>query len=323
MITKIYSFIQKHLLVNENDTVLIGLSGGPDSVFLTHILKQYQEKVQFKIILAHLNHGWREESIKDEQFCVNLAKSLDLPIEVAKISELSVSIKFNGSQEEVGRLYRRYFFDQVKKRYNATAIALAHTYDDQQENFFIRLLRGASLTGLTGIQQKKDRYIRPLLETKKIYILEFLKYKSIQYCVDKSNFSEDFLRNRIRKNVIPAIQKSDDRFDINFLKTLSNLQKAESFLENLAKETLEQITVKTDGKESIYTKDLSKQPEVMQHRIVVLWLCKNEVRFVASTSLIKEILRFLLSARGGSHLLYNTWTIEKKHGLANIKTKDQ
>src|SRR5260221_9609791 len=137
---------------------------------------------------------------------------------------------------------RRYFFEKVLQEHNADCIALAHHAQDQEETFFIRLIRGSSLTGLTAIKAKHGHYIRPLLETNKSDILAWLHENNIPYATDTTNDSSDYLRNRIRMNVLPALRTCDDRFATNFLSTLNRLQSTEQFLEQLTLKTFEDIS---------------------------------------------------------------------------------
>ena len=164
MFLSIDHFIERHSLIPKNSKVIVGLSGGPDSVFLLHLLahKKNHGLVQ-DVVVAHLDHEWRPNSDEDVQFCHELAKKYDIRLVAAKMSDLSISLKFNGSKEEVARHARRFFFEQLRKKENADTIALAHHAQDQQETFFIRLIRGASLAGLTAIKPQHGYYIRPLL----------------------------------------------------------------------------------------------------------------------------------------------------------------
>lgn len=317
IITKIISFSEQHHILRPSSTIIIGLSGGPDSVFLLHFLAGMQREKDLKLIAAHLDHEWRPESAQDAQFCVQLAQKYQIPIEVLKFSELALAIPFNGSKEDVGRKARRSFFTILAKKYSADAIALAHHADDQQETFFIRLMRGASLTGLTGMRPREGLYIRPLLETKKEDILAYLKQEFIPFFVDMSNMSEDFLRNRIRTTVIPALKNCDPRFDTNFHKTQKQLQQAEEFLQQLAKNSYAQLCTITN---SISIEKLLALHEVLQIRILVVWLVKANVPFTPSQALFDEIIRFLQQPSKGAHTLGPTWQIKKEKGVASIVT---
>ena len=323
MTKQINTFVEKNNLIPKGSSIVIGLSGGPDSVFLLNYLATLKKEGSIKnLIVAHLDHEWREDSDKDEKFCREIAKKYDVPVVAQKLSDLAISLKFEGSKEELGRNARRHFLESVKKEYDADLIALAHHAQDQQETFFIRLIRGTSLSGLTAMKPKHGCYIRPLLEINKKDIVDFLEKNDILYLIDPSNISEDFLRNRIRKHVIPALQKCDDRFDVKFQKTLHRLQKTESFLENLTKETFENISTENKGVFYINLKQMLNLNIVLIYRILVYWLCKQKVKFPVSEGFLDETIKFLKQPGSKEHQLHETWKMIKKKGVAHIQKAD-
>src|SRR6266404_3601341 len=269
---QIEQFITKHALIERNKKIVIGLSGGPDSVFLLYFFASLQKKYNLELIAAHFNHEWREEAHQEQDDCQALAQNLNIPFVTAKRSELSFPFKHNGSQEEYGRKMRRYFFEEVLREHSADIIALAHHLQDQEETFFIRLIRGSSLTGLTAIKPKNGVYIRPLLETSKTDILTWLHNNNIPYAIDKTNESLDYLRNRIRMHVLPALRSCDDRFEANFLTTLNRLKKTEQFLEQLTHTTFNEVSHIKDDQRFINIEQLLNVDEVLRTRVIVHWL---------------------------------------------------
>lgn len=314
LLQTIYSFIRERELIPDNCTLIVGLSGGPDSVFLLCLLAKLQKEKGLTLVAAHLNHEWRIESAQDEELCKQLCNELGIPLISKKLRELNIKIKDNGSQEEVGRKARRHFFESLAKEYQAHAIVLAHHADDQQETFFIRLMRGASLQGLVGMKAQEGLYIRPLLSIKKEDILHYLHENNITYAVDKSNDSPDYLRNRIRHSVIPALRLSDHRFDATFATTHDHLQQAENFLQNLAEQTFKEISTHN----AINTQHLLGLHPVLRTRVTILWLCAAQVPFVPSQGLFDEIMRFLEKPGSGEHTFYARWRIIKNNGTAHI-----
>ena len=232
-------------ILKEKPKIVLGLSGGPDSVFLFHFLQKLAQENKIELIAAHLDHGWRKESAQDVKFCQDLCKAHNVQLFATHANDLSLDLKFDGSQEELGRKLRRHFFEKISKEQNANFIALAHHLQDQQETFFWRIIRGTSLTGLSCMKTVNDLYLRPLLNINKSEILDFLKTNKIKYLEDITNLSENYLRNRIRKYVLPAMQKSDDRFDQKFASTLKHLQEENDFLKRLTAIFFDQIFCKT------------------------------------------------------------------------------
>lgn len=307
MFNKINSFIAHHNLIPDKSTIIVGLSGGPDSVFLLHFLHTMQQKKQLTLIAAHLDHEWRPDSANDVEFCKKLCEQLDILFIHQKLSQLNFTHPYGGSQEEYGRRARRTFFEQSAQQYNAQHIALAHHADDQQETFFIRLLRGSSLTGLTGIQPQQHQYIRPLLCIDKQEILDYLHAHTIAYLTDPSNSSNDFLRNRIRNTVIPVLRASDARFDLNFASTLERLQKTEQFLQKLTEQTF--TSWFTENK--LDYKQLLQLEPVLQYRILLHWLYHEQVPFTPTQAFLDEIIRFLQQTKNNSHAIHHQWSIKK------------
>jgi tRNA(Ile)-lysidine synthase len=317
----ITTFCERHDLIPSGSTIIIGLSGGPDSVFLLHYLASMKEMLNLRLIAVHLDHEWRPDSHKDIDFCHQLALSLRIPFESRKLSELGLTLKFNGSKEEIGRNARRFLFETIKDEKNADFIALAHHAQDQQETFFIRLLRGASLSGLTSMKAKDGFYIRPLLQINKPDIIDYLQSNSIEYLVDPSNESAVYLRNRIRSKVLPALAESDARFNANFLNTLERLQETEQFLEDLAQKTFDQISVCNNDTCSVdYPKLLEISP-ILRYRVILAWLIANKVKFNPSQSFFDEIIRFM-EFNGKKHQVHPDWLMVKEQSILHIKSID-
>lgn len=176
------------------DKVLVGLSGGPDSVCLLYILKG----LGLKLYIAHLNHGLRAmESDRDQRFCEELGKRLGIPVYTKKIK-----VK---KSEEACRNARYRFLEETAKRVGAEKIAMGHNADDQAETVLMRLLRGAGVKGLSGIPPVRGLIVRPLINVWRSEILDYLRKRKIPYRIDSTNLKTDFFRNRIRHELIPFL----------------------------------------------------------------------------------------------------------------------
>lgn len=313
MFKKIESFCITHHLITPNSTIIIGLSGGPDSVFLLHFLHSIKEKYNLTLIAAHLNHGWRQESAHDEQFCKNLAAQFSINFVAQHASEITITRKFSGSKEDLGRQLRRAFFARIAQEHTASTIALAHHQDDLVETFFIRLLRGASITGLASIRAHQDNYIRPLLCVTKQEILTYLHEHAIPYCTDLTNEHDVFLRNKIRKYLIPAAQQCDARAPKTMVNTIEQLQEVDDFLETLTQETYARIAPNN----LLELEQLAQLHPYLQKRIIMHWLCAYTVPFTPSDAFFDELLRFLLQGTAKEHTI-GTWLIVKKGKKATI-----
>ena len=211
---EILNINKKYNLIENNDNIVVGFSGGPDSVFLVEMLKKLQYFFNFKIYLVHINHLLRgEDADSDENFSFEYAKKNNLEIFIKRIPVKEIAKEVGKTLEEVGREERYKFFSEIYKKVGATKIATAHNKDDQIETFLFRLIRGTSLQGLEGIKIKNNNVIRPISEIYKKDILEYLNKNEIQYKIDKTNFENEFTRNSIRLDLIPFIE---ERYNIKF-----------------------------------------------------------------------------------------------------------
>lgn len=199
---------KKDNLVEKNDKIVVGFSGGPDSVFLVEMLMKLRENINFDMVLVHINHLLRREnSDGDEKFSIEYGKKKGLQVFSRKINITALGKDMGLTLEEAGRKARYDLFKEVFEKIGANKIALAHNKDDQLETFMFRLTRGAGLEGLEGIVAKRDVYIRPISEIYKKDIVEYLNKNSIPYRIDETNFENEFTRNSIRLDLIPFIEK--------------------------------------------------------------------------------------------------------------------
>ena len=211
---EILNINKKYNLIENNDIIVVGFSGGPDSVFLVEMLKKLQDFINFKIYLVHINHLLRgEDADSDEKFSFEYAKKNNLEIFIRRIPVKEIAKEVGKTLEEVGREERYKFFSEIYEKVGANKIATAHNKDDQIETFLFRLIRGTSLQGLEGIKLKNNNIIRPISEIYKKDILEYLNKNEIQYKIDKTNFENEFTRNSIRLDLIPFIE---ERYNIRF-----------------------------------------------------------------------------------------------------------
>jgi len=192
-------------LVERGDKIVIGLSGGPDSVFLAHFLNSLKKEKSLDLCLAHLNYKLRgRDSDLDEQFCRELAGRLDLPLEV-EIADLSGLKDTPGNIQSEARQRRMRFYESVARKYDCNKIALGHTLDDNIETILGNIFRGCGLAGLSGMRPWFGNIIRPLLDTAKADILLYLNKNKIAYRIDASNLQSDYTRNKIRNIILPKI----------------------------------------------------------------------------------------------------------------------
>lgn len=204
LIKKIQTFAHQFNLWKEGDRIVVGVSGGPDSVCLLDILVKLSKRKRFKLLVVHINYGLRgTDSIKDEIFVRKLTQKYGLGLEVLNAKKESQK----NSTENFLRDIRYNFFEEIRKENSFDLIAVAHNQDDQAETILMRLIRGSGLLGLSGIRPKNNKIIRPLLDISRAEIITYLKENKLKYRIDKTNKESKFLRNKIRNKLIPLLEK--------------------------------------------------------------------------------------------------------------------
>lgn len=206
---KVINTIEKYNMIERGDRIIVGFSGGPDSVSLLHVLNSIKELYDIKLYAVHINHMIRgDEALRDEEYAKSFAKSLGIPFYIKREGVLEFADKNKMSSEEAGRFIRYSFFDETAKRVGANKIALAHNMNDQAETMIMRFIRGAGIGGLSGIKPVRDgRYIRPIIECSRDEIEEYCRENNLNPVIDSTNKESIYIRNRIRLEVIPYIKK--------------------------------------------------------------------------------------------------------------------
>jgi len=233
--------IKRLKLIDNNETIIMALSGGKDSVTLTHLLKKLQENINFQLIAAYFNHQIRKDSKKEEHWIENFCKSLNIKLLKAKEDVISYKLKNKLNLEHAASILRYRFFNKVSSKYKNSKIATAHTKSDLFETFLIKLLRGSGNQGLSAIFTKKgDNIIRPLLIFSKEDIISFLKRNKIQYYEDYTNKQNEFIRNKIRNTIIPHIKEIEPNIENQIFKTITIIQQENEYFTDLAKQILKE-----------------------------------------------------------------------------------
>lgn len=220
MIDKVIMTIEKYKMISKGDSIIVGLSGGPDSVCLLHVLNSLKETYDIKIFSVHLNHMIRGiEAQRDEISAIKFSESLGIPCFSRKIRVEEYAAENKMTSEEAGRFLRYKLFDEILKSVGGNKIALAHNMNDQAETVIMHFLRGSGITGLGGIKPvRDDKYIRPLIFCGRDEIENYCKENTLEPVIDSTNKEEIYLRNKIRLNLIPHLK---EKFNPNIIETLS------------------------------------------------------------------------------------------------------
>lgn len=262
--------IDKYCMLQPGDRVVVGVSGGPDSLCLLHVLDSLREEYKFSIFAAHLNHKFRGAAADaDAEFVDCICKEWGIPAYIEAF-DVPAYIKETGlSPEEAGREIRYRLFDRVCGEVGGNKIAVAHNLNDHVETILMRFMRGSGIEGLKGIEAVRGRIIRPLLETERQEIEEYCSAKRLDPRIDKTNMEAVYNRNRIRLELIPYIQKNFNPNIMMALSRFSGLIKDENdFLEAEAESKMSVMAVIEGDRVMIDTKQLLSVHAALQRRII-------------------------------------------------------
>ena len=312
--------IKKYNLIESGDKLVLGVSGGPDSISMLNVLREIAEDetidLKFQIVVSHINHNIRKEAKEDEEFVKkycdeNNIKFFSKSIDVEKIANNSkIGI------EEAGRKVRYEFFDEVLNKTNSNKIAIAHNKNDKVETMIMNVLRGSGLLGLKGIEPKRGKYIRPLIEIEREKIEEYCEEKNLNPRIDKTNFDNTYSRNKVRNVVIPFIKQE---FNPNIIKTLDRLselvKEEDTYVEKQVEKAYKEIFIEENNEEIILNlKKFNNYEKVIKSRIVlytitrlfgsskgiekihiddILKLCKNNIgnKFLTPNKNLKVLVK--------------------------------
>jgi tRNA(Ile)-lysidine synthase len=207
MIRKVKEAIEMNHLLRQGDKVVVAVSGGCDSIALLTVLEMLSDEYRLSLIVAHINHGLRENAAYEEEFVRGIAEEMGVLFECKSLDVRSLRKGTGKSIEEIGREVRYDFLKDVANRHGAQRIALGHNSDDQTETVLMNFLRGSGPPGLRGMLPERDSfYIRPLLGVTRDEIISFLESRELPFVTDSSNTDPAYLRNRIRHSLIPELK---------------------------------------------------------------------------------------------------------------------
>ncbi len=289
---KVLNTINKYNLINDGDRVILGVSGGPDSIAMLNILNDIKNDknlhMNFDIIVAHVNHMIREEAIDDQRFVENFCKKIGVSFYAKSIDVQKIANNKKIGTEEAGRNARYEFFDEILEKENANKIAIAHNKNDKIETIIMNMLRGSGIAGLKGIEPiKNNKYIRPLIECERFEIEEYCAKNGIEPRIDRTNFENVYTRNKVRNIVIPFIKQEFNPNIIQTMDRLSDLVKEEDeYLEKLVETKYNDYVEKEDKVQIIMNlKDFNTEEKVIKSRLLLYTIS----RLLGTTKGIEKI----------------------------------
>lgn len=288
---KILQTIKKYNLIQENDVIIVAVSGGPDSMCLLDNLLYLKEELKIKeIIVAHINHMLREEAKEETKYVENYCADKNIRCFTKYVDIIKISQEEKIGTEEAGRKERYKFFDEIANRVNANKISIAHNKNDNAETLLMHMIRGSGISGLCGIRPTREgKYIRPLIKCDREEIEEYCQEQKLQPKYDKSNNNNTYTRNKIRNELIPYLKKE---FNPNIIETIDRLSELITDEENY----MEKMTI--EAYNEILMEDINSNK-------IILNLNKfNELDYIIKSRIIMYTVKELFGSSKG---------IEKKH----------
>lgn len=243
MSDKILDCINTYNMISDNDTIIVGVSGGADSMCLLNYLVSLQKILNINIIAAHINHCIRgDEALRDENFVSEQCSKLNVPLEIRRIDVIKRAEKLSMGVEECGREVRYSVFRELAEKCGGK-IATAHTASDNAETILLNITRGSGLNGLRGIPPVRDRIIRPLLYITRAEVEEYCLKNSIPYIIDSSNLLHEYSRNKIRLDVMPVLKQINPGIEAGLTRLTQNASEDEKLLKQLARNTFKSAEI--------------------------------------------------------------------------------
>jgi len=270
LLDKVKKTITKYSMLSEKDWVLVGLSGGPDSACLLHVLNSFKGEYKLNLHAIYVDHGLRPDEIPAEiEFCKKLCENLGVPFTTKSVDVKSYAGEYGLNKQEAARDLRYKAFEETALEIGANRIALAHNADDQAETFFMRILRGAGAKGLAGIPPVRGKIIRPLIETERKEIEEFLDSLSQSFIVDSSNLKKDYFRNWLRLSVMPEFKNQNPDLINTLSRVIEIIREEDNYLELIVTKTLMKlIPKKTDKTIELFLVPLENMDRVILRRVL-------------------------------------------------------
>ncbi len=303
---EILKTIKTYNLINKKDKIVIGVSGGPDSICLLHVLNSLKQELEIEICVAHINHMIRKVADSETEYVRKFCNDLGIECFIKKVDIIKLAKEEKKGTEETGRKVRYDFFDEVLKKTNSNKIATAHNSNDKAETVILNILRGSGISGLKGIEPIRDnKYIRPLIETDRIEIEKYCNKNNLNPKYDESNNENIYNRNKIRNEVIPYIKREFNQNIIKTINRLSNVAAEENeYMQKITKKEYDNIST---TKNDIIILDLKKfnNLELVIKRRIILYTINETLHTIKGIEKVNidDIIKLCNNNIGNKYLI--------------------
>lgn len=299
---KIEKTIRKYNLIVAEDKLVIGVSGGPDSIALLNVLYE----LGYNICVAHVNHGLRENAINDQKYVQDFCDERKIPCYIKEVKLLE--IESDMTTEELGRKIRYDFFFEIAEKESCTKIVTAHNANDNAETVLMNMIRGTGLSGLKGIGASRENIVRPLIETTRADIEKYCDENNLNPCHDESNDEAVYTRNKVRLEVIPYIEENINSNVINNINRMAELvaMDEEFIRKNVETAYKECLISQAENKVVCNLRKFNKLDNVIKRRLIIKFISKalGNVKDIEKVH-IEDILKLCENNVGNKYLMPN------------------
>ena len=321
---KFLKYIDEQELINPGDKILVGFSGGPDSVFLLYMLYKFKVRLKITLSAVHIHHNLRgKEADEDEEFCRIFCQDNKIPFLKVKKNVRAFSKKNNFSLEEAGRIIRYEEFRKILRQNKLDKIATAHNANDNTETVLLNLIKGTGLDGISGIPVKRENVIRPILCFTRDEILSYLKNQNIQFRSDKTNEQSDYERNYLRNKVLPLIkERLNPSIDNALMISSENFRNIKDYILNTEKDFFNRIESDSSGKIKIRVEDLKIVKESLQG-FLLKTLLERKLKIQVFSKDVRKLFSLITAQTGKKvELSGNIVVIKEREYLKIIPVKN-
>ena len=318
MLDKIEQYMLDNHMPVKNGHVIVGVSGGADSMCLLFVMLSLQSRLNMTVTAVHIHHGLRgAEADADEAFTKAFCQAQGIECVTFRTDIRAMAYREKLTEEEAGRKYRYMCFEQVRAQKHASCIAVAHHQDDQAETVLFNLARGSGLAGLAGIAPVRDKIIRPLLCLNRREIEALLKKNHIDFCTDRTNFDTNYTRNKLRHQVLPYLTEEINSETVAHIsKAAANVRAALEYIRQQADEALSCVSMQNQP-QTLQCRLFLQYPEIIQKEMLRSWLDRHTGSLKDITETHIEALIDLAKNQSGRriHLPYGWIAVRSGEGM--------
>ncbi len=270
---QVEQYITAQHLIEPDDLVLVGVSGGADSMCLLELLCACRQRMGFRLGGIHIEHGIRgAASLADAEYVSSYCENRGIPCEIIHVDACAYAQEHGYSLEEAARMLRYEAFEEAAQRLegagNSVKIAVAHHREDQAETVLWQMIRGSDLRGIGGIRSRRGRVIRPLLEVERSQIEQYLTEKNIVWREDATNADTAYTRNRLRQEVFPVLKELNAQAVRHVCESAARMQEAEAYLEEQTEKVYHRIVLEQENGKLLIRTQLRDEPPILQRRVL-------------------------------------------------------